>query len=207
MIFLLSLAFCHPERNNCRKKNIRWNGTHSNGFKVKNGLRQGGVASPLFYSVYMDELLDRLKKCVVGCYIINCFVGALSYADDLTLMAPTLKGLQVMLNECVNYAEEYSVTYNSKKTVCIKFDSRPALKRLRFKPCCVVLSNEELIWHSKVKHLGSAIPVVLSALIAAISSETRGFNEAALTNSLLLDGINTWMAASMVGPSLRGPRR
>ena len=48
-------------------------------------------------------------------------MGALSYADDITLIAPSIGGLNEMLKLCDNYATVYNVIFNSKKTVCIKF--------------------------------------------------------------------------------------
>ncbi len=35
----------------------------------KNGVHQGGVASPIPFMVYLGELLVRLEKMHVGCYI------------------------------------------------------------------------------------------------------------------------------------------
>ena len=48
-------------------------------------------------------------------------MGSLSYADDITLRAPSNEGLNEMLKLCDNYATVYSGMFNSKKTVCIKF--------------------------------------------------------------------------------------
>ena len=41
--------------------------------------------------MYLDELLHALSEAKVGCccYIGNVFVGALAYADDLVLTAPS----------------------------------------------------------------------------------------------------------------------
>ena len=46
---------------------VRWNGVFSDTFRVSNGVRQGGVLSdsPVLLSVYMDELLLKLKDS--GC--------------------------------------------------------------------------------------------------------------------------------------------
>ena len=47
-------------------------------------------------------------------------MGALSYADDITLLSPSLRGLNEMLHVCSLYADNFDITFNSKKTVCIK---------------------------------------------------------------------------------------
>ena len=50
---------------------VRWNGICSAGFGVSNGVRQGGVLSPVLFSLYMDGLLYKLKESGVGCYILG----------------------------------------------------------------------------------------------------------------------------------------
>jgi Reverse transcriptase (RNA-dependent DNA polymerase) len=49
---------------------------------VYNGVRQGAVCSPVLFYVYLDGLLQRLRKAKIGCYIGNFHLGAPFYADD-----------------------------------------------------------------------------------------------------------------------------
>ncbi len=70
--------------------------------------------SPLLFTVYIDELLLRLQKSHIGCHIGNTFTGALGYADDIVLLAPTTSGMNDMINICCKYATEYSVIFNPK---------------------------------------------------------------------------------------------
>ena len=39
------------------------------------------------------------------------------YADDLTLLAPTLSGLQVLIKICERYADEFDIKFNGTKSV------------------------------------------------------------------------------------------
>ena len=48
---------------------ISWNGFLSNMFDVNNGVKQGGILSPLLFCVYFDVLIDRLTQSGYGCYI------------------------------------------------------------------------------------------------------------------------------------------
>ena len=59
------------------------NVTKSCPINVSNGVRHGGVLSPIIFIVYMDELLQRLQKQDIVCHIGTIFMGALCYADDL----------------------------------------------------------------------------------------------------------------------------
>ena len=79
---------------------VVWNGVQSRWFGVLNGVKQGGVLSPILFCVYIDDLLKSLEEANVGCYIGSCFVGVLAYADDLVLLAPTATAMRRMLHIC-----------------------------------------------------------------------------------------------------------
>ncbi|CAL4123305.1 unnamed protein product, partial [Meganyctiphanes norvegica] len=49
-----------------QKLQVKWNSNISPKFDVTNGVRQGGVLSPLLFSVYIDELLEKLKRNGIG---------------------------------------------------------------------------------------------------------------------------------------------
>ena len=45
-----------------QKLQVRWGGTVSTKFTASNGVKQGAILSPILFSVYMDELFERLEK-------------------------------------------------------------------------------------------------------------------------------------------------
>ena len=73
---------------------VAWCGVMSDYFLAVNGVKQGGVLSPVLFCLYIDDLLIALSSSGVGCYIGINFVGALAYADDLVLIAPTATALR-----------------------------------------------------------------------------------------------------------------
>ena len=108
-----------------------WNGVFSSlSFSVQNGVRQGGVLSPILFTLYMDVLLKRLESSGIGCHIGNHYTGAVAYADDLTLLCPSRMGLQKMLHICEDYGRDYNVSHNSKKTFCIVFNKTSVIKHV-----------------------------------------------------------------------------
>ena len=66
--------------------------------EVNNGVGQGRILSPYLFSVYIDVLLQNLKDSDFGCHIGDTFMGAVSYADDVKILAPSLTSLKQMLN-------------------------------------------------------------------------------------------------------------
>ena len=74
--------------------------------------------------MYINKLLVILTTSGIWCQIGCAYIGALSYADDITLLCPGIRGLNVIIVLCCEYAKEYDVTFNQKKTVCIKFGSK-----------------------------------------------------------------------------------
>ncbi|CAL4144648.1 unnamed protein product, partial [Meganyctiphanes norvegica] len=78
-----------------QKLQVKWNNRLSSKFDVTNGVRQGGVLSPLLFSLYVDDLLVKLKNNGIGCHIGHHFVGAFGYADDLILLSPSVQGMEI----------------------------------------------------------------------------------------------------------------
>ena len=42
-------------------------------FCISNGFRLGGILSPKLFSVYVDNLSDKLIKSKIGCHIDNLY--------------------------------------------------------------------------------------------------------------------------------------
>ena len=100
---------------------MRWGCAFSDPFGVSNGVRQGGVLSPVLFSVYLDTLLVGLKESGVGCHWEGEFAGAFAYADDIVLSAPSLSALRLMLSRCEDFADSHGFTFNPSKTQFIEF--------------------------------------------------------------------------------------
>ena len=108
----------------CNQKiRIEWNSALSGTFNTGNGVKQGGrVLSPLLFTIYLDQLILSLKDLEVGCHLNGMFVGAFSYADDVTLLVPTNMALKAMLNTCAEFAASHNLLFNASKTKCMYFN-------------------------------------------------------------------------------------
>jgi hypothetical protein len=82
-------------------------------------VKQGAIISPILFCIYLDGLLSKLRDSRVGCFVGDVFVGALAYADDLTLLSPTPSGIRQLLAVCESYAGEFDIVFNGTKSKCI----------------------------------------------------------------------------------------
>ena len=82
---------------------VKWGNHFSDWLSISAGVRHGGVLSPDFYSIYVDDLILKLQASHRGCYFANLFAAALFYADDMAILVPSVKGLQSLLTICEEY--------------------------------------------------------------------------------------------------------
>ena len=47
---------------------------------ISNRVKQGGCLSPNLFSVYLNKLIEILKKCNIGCRYRNHYMGVYCYA-------------------------------------------------------------------------------------------------------------------------------
>jgi hypothetical protein len=93
---------------------VRWGrGCTSAIFRISNGTRQGSVASQALWLVYLDPLYALMPSDGAGCHISGVFMGAVGYADDLILMAPSRGAAQKMLERCKSFAQEHNIMFST----------------------------------------------------------------------------------------------
>ena len=82
---------------------LKWK-QHIDYFSISNGVRQGGILSPKLFSVYVDDLSDKLVESKVGCSIDNLCMNHVMYADDICFMALSPAALQELINICYDFS-------------------------------------------------------------------------------------------------------
>ena len=100
---------------------VKWNSVVSDFFYVTNGVRQGGILSPILFNIYIDNLSCRLNNSGIGCHINGKCMNHIIYADDSVILAPSPMALQRLLNICSQYAKEFDIIYNAKKSCVMSF--------------------------------------------------------------------------------------
>ena len=147
LIFLDIIMYWYAELK-CR---VRWGETLGEWFSIMAGVRQGGILSPSFYSLYVDGLVEILAASGIGCHVKNTFLSILLYADDMCLIAPSLKGLQRLLLITEKYCGDWDIMLNPKKSKNMQFGKKlvnlPSLQ----------LDGKNLDWVEKWTYLGVTI--------------------------------------------------
>ncbi|CAL4169984.1 unnamed protein product [Meganyctiphanes norvegica] len=116
-IVIRLLINMYTSQKNC----VRYSQSHSDVFNISNGVKLGGVLSPTLFCIYIDNLLESLKKSGFGCRMGDVYVGCVSYADDILLLCGSLYGLKEQIRICETYASEYKIIFNGNKCKLIIF--------------------------------------------------------------------------------------
>ena len=152
------LAFMYEEQVGF----IKCRGRRSANFRLINGLREGAACSPVLWAVYADGLLKELRKSGLGCYIAGKWVGAVMYADDLSLIAPTRAILARMLALVEAYGARLNLTFSSCqdpgkcKSFCLYFVGMKSPRKVVY-PSPLVLNGVQLPWRESAIHLGHTL--------------------------------------------------
>ena len=87
---------------------------------MSRGVRQGGILSPILFSLYLDDVLIKLARTNVGCYWDDTFAGALAHVHDIT------SALRKLLAVFESIGTNHMLKFNPDKTQCIRFSWKPS---------------------------------------------------------------------------------
>ncbi len=104
------------------KMRVQVNEKLSDIFSTSEGTKQGGPISPDFFNEYGDELASWISELNVGISMGSLKIDIIQYADDITLVSNTARGLQQQIDVCNRYGEEYGIQFNPDKTMVIVFN-------------------------------------------------------------------------------------
>lgn len=134
---------------------VKWGVASSIPFKITNGVRQGGILSPLFFACYVDDVVRLLIRSGSGCYYGLNYVGILQYADDIVLLCPSIRGLNRMLHIVNEYFKSQHLCFNASKSCGVAFGS-PAVFQFG-----VFLDGTRIPFLDKCKYLGVTLTSML----------------------------------------------
>ena len=120
-------------------------------FDIPLGTKQGGIISPKFFTLYIDDLIQMLRKRGIGCHVLKYFVASIMFADDLALIAPSRTALQRMINICTEYCDKFCLEFNSKKSKVMCFGKTSSV------PTPLSIKGHQVEFVQEWKYLGTTI--------------------------------------------------
>ena len=85
---------------------VRWQGECSESFVINQGTRRGRILPPHLYKMYVNPVLEDLKRNTLGAHIDTIYTDCLSVADDFLLLSNCPEELQVTFNLGRGFAGE-----------------------------------------------------------------------------------------------------
>ena len=85
-------------------------------WKVKSGLRQGGILSGILFNYYIKDCIGEILKSNEGCTIGAYKTNIIAYADDIVLMCPSVNGLQKLVGSLGVMLKQIKLKVNVTKS-------------------------------------------------------------------------------------------
>jgi len=135
-------------------------GSHSEPFHLRRGVRQGCPMSPLLFIIYINDMFDT---CKYGAKVptVHCMrkgttkfmahsITGLLFADDAVALASELAALELTLREIIVWSDKHELSFGTGKCGLMHFTTNyPALEQ-------DTIFHDKAVWQIK----GVAIPVV-----------------------------------------------
>ena len=124
------------------------NGTPAPWFNVERGVHQGAPLSMPLYQVFINELIQNLKKSEYGCKIGDIDVTSPAHADDVTVIALYKKALNALLKNAYIYSIKWNFEFNCDKSTVLLWgkDNEPNVP--------IVIGPNTLKIENSCKHMG-----------------------------------------------------
>ena len=99
-----------------QKIRIRRNNTVTDYCTISNGVKQGGVLSPVLFSLYLNYLVSQFRHLGIGCYMNGLFAGVFIYADGTTQLEPSRTSLVLILEKYESFSLTHDILFKASKT-------------------------------------------------------------------------------------------
>jgi hypothetical protein len=117
-------------------------------FKLKNGVKQGGVLSGDLYNCSIDDLIIECYNSGFGATFIDIILCILGFCDDLCLFSCSEEEMKQLLIICERFARKWGIKFNPSKCNFIVFGTR------KYDNSIFLLNNIQIKYIDKFQYLG-----------------------------------------------------
>ncbi|MFM2293446.1 MAG: hypothetical protein RIS29_3259, partial [Bacteroidota bacterium] len=103
---------------------VRWGPFVSRFVNLSCGVRQGGVLSPHLFSIYVDDVIDKITRSNTGCNVRLTCISIFMYADDILILSPSVTYLQRLIRLVESELSFLDMPINASKSMCIRVGPR-----------------------------------------------------------------------------------
>ena len=126
------------------------NGTLTEWFQVRQGVKQGCGLSPTLFAIYVNDLVDDINQLHCGIDVDDTHISLFLYADDIVLLSESAENMQEMLNVLHQWCDKWRLAVNEAKTKIMHFRNKSKLKSNVLFSC----GNKEIGYSDSYKYLG-----------------------------------------------------
>ena len=83
---------------------------------INSRVKQGRILLPIFYNVYVDDLMKELKHKNLRCSIGELYFSTVFYADNIILLSASVRKMKEMVKISCNYCCRFGIHINPTKT-------------------------------------------------------------------------------------------
>ena len=130
-----------------RTAKVKMDSIYSNVVKLREGVPQGGVISPTLFIIFIDDITEKL----------NSHISRALHADDLAVWTASenfttaFVRMQMTMDRIANWADEWLVTINRKKTEATIFSLSPNKETVNLKIHGEIIPQQETPTYLGVK--------------------------------------------------------
>ena len=119
------------------RQSVLVDGQQTEYIRAHQGVRQGCPMSPVLFSIFIEQMVRRLKQASVGIKLDTQLMFALLYADDAVLLAESAEDLQNLINIVDEYCRDWRMLLNLDKSKAMVVP-----KQVKNKTAAEVIKNE-----------------------------------------------------------------
>ena len=133
-----------------RHQTVRMNNVLSLPHPISYGVSQGSILGPILFLIYINDMSDYLKNCLLVQYADDTQILLTGDIDNVNEL---LNQAEIILAEAKLYFQNNGLKVNESKTQCIFFGSRHNIARIP-NEIEVRFSNSSIKPSTRVKNLG-----------------------------------------------------